>query len=118
MIDLKRWMVILIRDEYKDYYRKDKNIIFNKYSIVLTDLVNKICNKKENINSRFAIENVSHLIDIIIRKNIDVNLLYFLTKNTSSSSIYTHKLLQRIVEHGIKEYKQEIMLNNISKDFV
>ena len=109
--------MILILYEYKDYYRKDKNIIFNKYSIVLTDLVNKICNKKENINSRFAIENVSHLIDIIIRKNIDVNLLYFLTKNTSSS-IYTHKLLQRIVEHGIKEYKQEIMLNNISKDFV
>ena len=61
----------------------------------------------------FVCENGS----IYYRKNIDVNLLYFLTKNTSSS-IYTHKLLQRIVEHGIKEYKQEIMLNNISKDFV
>ena len=117
MIDLKRWRVILIRDEYKDYYRKDKIKIFDKYRIVLTDLVNKICYEKENINSRFAIENVSHLIDIIIRKNIDVNLLYFLTKNTSHT-IYTYKLLERIVEHGVKEYKQEIMLNNISKDFV
>lgn len=117
MIDLKRWSVILILDEYKDYYIKDKIIIFNKYRIVLTDLVNKLCNKKENINSIFAVEKVYRIIDIIIRKNIDVNLLYFLTKNTSSS-IYTHKLLQRIVEHGIKEYKQEIMLNNISKDFV
>lgn len=109
--------MILILDEYKDYYIKDKIIIFNKYRIVLTDLLNKICNKKEDINSRFAIENVNHIIDIIIRKNIDVNLLYFLTKNTSSS-IYTHKLLEQIVEYGIKEYKQEIMLNNISKDFV
>lgn len=117
MIDLKKWRVILILDEYKDYYIKDKIIIFNKYRIVLTDLLNKICNKKEDINSRFAIENVNHIIDIIIRKNIDVNLLYFLTKNTSSS-IYTHKLLEQIVEYGIKEYKQEIMLNNISKDFV
>ena len=107
----------MILDEYKDYYIKDKIIIFNKYRIVLTDLLNKICNKKEDINSRFAIENVNHIIDIIIRKNIDVNLLYFLTKNTSSS-IYTHKLLEQIVEYGIKEYKQEIMLNNISKDFV
>ena len=117
MIDLKKQRVILILDEYKDYYIKDKIIIFNKYRIVLTDLLNKICNKKEDINSRFAIENVNHIIDIIIRKNIDVNLLYFLTKNTSSS-IYTHKLLEQIVEYGIKEYKQEIMLNNISKDFV
>ena len=33
MIDLKRWRVILIRDEYKDYYRKDKNIIFNMLSL-------------------------------------------------------------------------------------
>ena len=107
----------MILDEYKDYYIKDKIIIFNKYRIVLTDLLNKICNKKEDINSRFAIENVNHIIDIIIRKNIDVNLLYFLTKNTASS-IYTHKLLEQIVEYGIKEYKQEIMLNNISKDFV
>lgn len=117
MIDFKRWRMILILDEYKDYYIKDKIKIFDKYRIVLTDLVNKLCNKKENINSRFAVENVNHIIDIIIRKNIDVNLLYFLTKNTSSS-IYTYKLLERIVEHGIKEYKQEIMLKNISNDFV
>lgn len=117
MIDLKSWRQILILDEYKENYIKDKIIIFDKYRIVLTDLANKLCNKKENINSRFAVENVNHIIDIIIRKNIDVNLLYFLTKN-SSSSIYTYKLLERIVEHGIKEYKQEIMLNNISKDFV
>lgn len=117
MIDLKRWRVILMLEKYKDYYRKDKIIIFNKYRIVLTNLVNKICNCNKDINSRFAIENVNHIIDIIIRKNIDVNLLYFLTENTSSS-IYTHKLLEQIVEHGIKEYKQEIMLNNISQDFV
>ena len=68
MIDLKRWKVILIRDEYKDYYRKDKNIIFNKYRIVLTDLVNKLCNKKENINSIFAIENVPNFYELGISK--------------------------------------------------
>lgn len=33
MIDLKRWRMILIRDEYKDYYIKDKIKIFDILSL-------------------------------------------------------------------------------------
>ena len=103
----------MINKEYKNDYLKDKGQIYNKYSNQLISLVYKLSN-----NDRiYENERIRRLIDIIINKHIDVNLLYFLTKNTSSS-IYTYKLLERIVEHGIKEYKQEIMLNNISNDFI
>lgn len=102
----------MINKEYENDYLKDKVQIYNKYSNQLISLVYKLSNN----NIIYENERISHLINIIINKHIDVNLLYFLSKNTSYSK-YTAAVLERIIEFGIKEYKQQLLLDNMKDDF-